>query len=110
DAQEDRNGQESRDEADRDTALQVPQATPDGASLVAWLTSSAATPTAQAELLESLAVGGRASSATRSTDPVGNALWRVSVGEVTLVIRADSGAVVAVIDADGVEHEVPPLG
>ena len=109
DAQEDRNGAESRDEADPDTAPPVPRATSGGASLVEWLTSSAATPTAQAKLLESLAAGRRASSATRGADPAGNALWRVSVDEITLVIRADTGAIVAVIDADGVEREVPPI-
>lgn len=106
-AQESRDGAESGGEAVRDTEPPVLQSTAGGAALVGWLTSSAATPRAHAELLESLAAAGRASSAARGTDPAGNALWRVSVDEITLVIRADTGAIVAVVDADGVERAVP---
>lgn len=81
----------------------VPE-TVDPQALIAWLTSGTATRADQATWLTEMAENDVATSARRGEDDT----WRVEVASITLVIRADTGEITAIIDAQGVEHLVPP--
>lgn len=90
----------------RDESPTSPQTT-DRVVLVDLLVSGDLSRSEQSVLLRSLAASGRSTSATRTVNDAGEVIWRVRIDGLTLVIRADSGLIDAVVDADGVEHAVP---
>lgn len=106
-AAEELDGASSRSESSsRDESSMSPQTT-DRVVLVDLLVSGDLSSSGQALLLRSLAASGRPTSATRTVEEAGGVIWRVRIDGATLVIRADSGLIEAVVDVDGVEHTVP---
>lgn len=81
----------------------------DGMAIVDALTSGDITRMGQVSLLDSLGTSGRATEARRGLDADGDVVWRVEIDAVTLVIHAETGVIVAVVDAGGVEYRVDSL-
>lgn len=72
----------------------------DAPSLVTLIEAGELTTEAEVRVLTDLADSGRATRVVRGVDR-GEPVWRVAVGGDTVVLRVDSGEIVALIDADG---------
>lgn len=78
-------------------------------AVVTWLTSGTASREDQARLLETLAKSNRAMSVARSTGESAEVVWHVDIRVATLVIEASTGAIVSVVDSDGIVRAVTPV-
>jgi hypothetical protein len=75
----------------------------DAPSLVTLIEAGELTTEVEVRVLAELADSGRATRVVRGVDG-GEPVWKVEVGGDTVVLRVDSGEIVALIDADGEIH------